>query len=159
MMSLPCWWHRCCSAWLLPRDASGETLDLGLPDRMMASLSVTFSHFGPSSWNMVWLEGPRGGVGSLRTCSAAGSRRRARDDGRAHGGGFVWCHGDIDGRPDEGLHFDLQPRDWKTATSETCVGGVTWSKCLVGLGSCLSKGRLGGLWIWPVRWRWIWTGL
>ena len=47
--------------------------------------------------------------------------------------------------------YNLETGRRKTATSETCVGGVTWSKCLVGLGSCLSKGRLGGLWIWPVR--------
>ena len=46
-----------------------------------------------------------------RQRGAAGSRRWSRVDERTHCGGVVWRRDGIDGRPVEGLRFDLWSRD------------------------------------------------
>ena len=38
-------------------------------------------------------------------------QRRKCDDGRVQGGGPIWRYGDVDGRPGESLHFNLNPED------------------------------------------------
>ena len=47
--------HRHCSLCHLTRNAPGETLDLGLLDRMMTALSGLFSLLGVSFWSSCWL--------------------------------------------------------------------------------------------------------
>jgi hypothetical protein len=41
-----------------------------------------------------------------------GSQRQMCHDEPAQGGGTLWPHGGVDGKPDERLCFDLSPWSW-----------------------------------------------
>ena len=100
--------HRCSlrhQAW----GASGETLDLGLPDRTMMTPLVPFALLGASFGASVgWRELEKERYSIYRKADCGSRRhgtaefwRRARADGYMQDDGAIWTHGGVDGRPNK----------------------------------------------------------
>ena len=77
---------------------------------------------------------------------AAGSQQRMRDNGCAQGGGVVWHHGDVDGRPGKVntliTVLKIDQRKTVVAASIACASSVRWESAGL-VCSWSAIGRLG----------------